>query len=75
MKIVIHNMVTGEYLGEGDQWVEKLADARDFQQASRALDYISNQNWANIEMSYVFPDKIYNFNVTLGRQGPMQNQT
>jgi len=67
MRIAIHNMVTGQYLGEGDQWVEKLSEARDFQQASKALEYVFTHHLANIEMTYVFPDKIYNFNVSLGK--------
>jgi len=68
-------MVTGQYLGEGGRWVEKLAEARDFQQASHVLQYTSTHPMSNIEMTYVFPDKIYNFNLPLGKRAPMPQES
>jgi hypothetical protein len=66
MKILIYNTKTGLYLADGDQWVEKAAVARDFQHASVAIHYASIHNFADVEMTYAFPDPRYNFSTNIG---------
>ena len=66
MRILIHNTKTGLYLAEGDQWVEKAADARDFQHALTAIQYATDHNLADVEMIFAFANQIYNFGTHIG---------
>lgn len=66
MKILIHNLVTDQYLADGGRWVQNISEARDFLQSSVALHYVSTQELANVELTYAFPDQQYNIHIPLG---------
>jgi hypothetical protein len=52
MKVLLHNRVTGLYLGEGGQWVKELAEAHDFEHSPAAIRRAGDLGLTNVEAYY-----------------------
>jgi hypothetical protein len=74
MKILIHNLVTDLYLADGGQRVKSISEAQDFKQSSAAIQYVSLNALANVELTYAFPDQQYNILIPLAEPSLQSNR-